>query len=302
MNLKGVHLLLTYRCDAECDHCFVWGSPSAKGVMQFKDILAILSEAKKLGTVDYISIEGGEPFLFYPIMTKTMREAVKLGFHVELLSNCYWATTVEDAVEWLLPVAETGNTELSLSSDLFHADNWELAEVKNAVNAAKKLGISAGVLSVKYPRAKVPCPSEIEGAKVGLFELMYRGRAASKLLEEANKKSWMEFTECPYEDLANPERVHIDPYGHVHVCQGISIGNAFQEPFSKIARTYDAPSHPIIGPLLKGGPVSLVREFDLPHRKVYADGCHLCYDCRLSMRNRFPRILTPGQMYGEGLE
>jgi len=56
MNLKGVHLLLTYRCDAECDHCFVWGSPSAKGVMKFKDVLAILSEAKKLGTVARTSL------------------------------------------------------------------------------------------------------------------------------------------------------------------------------------------------------------------------------------------------------
>jgi len=302
MSLKGVHFLLTYRCDAECDHCFVWGSPSAQGVMKFKDVLAILSEAKKLDTVNYVSIEGGEPFLFYPIMIKTMREAVKLGFHVELLSNCYWATTVEDAVEWLLPVAETGNTELSISTDLFHGDSWVAEEIKNTVKAAKKLGISVGVISIKNPQAKVPCPSEIEGAKVGLWELMYRGRAASKLLGDADKKSWSEFTKCPYEDLANPERVHIDPYGYVHVCQGISIGNALQKPFSKIIRTYDALSNPIIGLLAKGGPVSLVKQFDLPHSKLYADGCHLCYDCRLLLRNRFPSTLTPGQMYGEGLE
>jgi len=302
MKLKGVHFLLTYRCDAECDHCFVWGSPSAKGVMEFKDVLMMLSEAKKLGTVEYISIEGGEPFLFYPIMIKAMKEAVKLGFHVELLSNCYWATSVEDAVEWLLRVAETGNTQLSLSSDLYHAESWEIEEVKNAIKAAKKLGISVGVISIKNPRAKVPCPSEIEGAKVGLTELMYRGRAASKLLEDADKKSWTEFTKCPYEDLENPERVHIDPYGHVHVCQGISIGNALQQPLSKIIRTYDPFSHPITSLLVKGGPVSLVKEFDLPHGMSYADGCHLCYDCRLLLRNRFPSILTPGQMYGEGLE
>lgn len=300
MDLKGVHFLLTYRCDSECDHCFVWGSPSATGVMKFKDILTILSEAKKLNTVDYISVEGGEPFLFYPIAMKTMREAVKLGFRVELLSNCYWATSVEDAVEWLLPVAETGNTELSLSTDLFHADSWEMEEFRNAVKAAKKLGISIAILSVKYPRSKVPCPSEIEGTEVGLSELMYRGRATSKLLEKADKKSWTELTECPYEDLANPERVHVDPYGHVHVCQGISIGNALQQPFSKIIKTYDPFSHPIISRLVKGGPVSLVKEFDLSHGMLYADGCHLCYDCRLLLRNQFPNALAPEQMYGEG--
>ncbi len=27
MKLTGLHLLLTYKCIYECDHCFVWGSP-----------------------------------------------------------------------------------------------------------------------------------------------------------------------------------------------------------------------------------------------------------------------------------
>lgn len=31
-------------------------------------------EAKKLGTVDYVLIEGGEPFVYYPIMIKVVEE------------------------------------------------------------------------------------------------------------------------------------------------------------------------------------------------------------------------------------
>jgi len=61
---------------------------------------------------------------------------------------------------------------------------------------------------------------------------MYKGRAATELPEDTDKKPWDELTKCPYEDLANPERVHVDPLGYVHVCQGISIGNAWQKPFS----------------------------------------------------------------------
>jgi len=30
---------------------------------------------------------------------------VKLGFRVEVLSNCYWASCPEDAKVWLLPMA-----------------------------------------------------------------------------------------------------------------------------------------------------------------------------------------------------
>jgi len=299
LKLKGVHLLLTYRCDLECDHCFVWGSPKARGVFTIKQIKNTLAEAKKLGTVDSVSLEGGEPFLYYPIMVKAVEEAVKLGFHVEILSNCYWASCPEDAMEWLLPMVEARNVELSLSSDLYHGENWQIEEVKNAVKAANSLNMKVGILSIKYPKAETASPREIEGAKVGLYELMYKGRAASKLAEEADKKPWREFTKCPYEELANPGRVHVDPLGHVHVCQGISIGNAWQKPFSKIIEEYNPYENPILEPLIREGPVALVEKFGLTHDKFYADACHLCYAARCMLRKKYPDMLGPNQMYGE---
>ena len=33
LKLNGLHLLLTYQCTFECDHCFVWGSPWQTGTM-----------------------------------------------------------------------------------------------------------------------------------------------------------------------------------------------------------------------------------------------------------------------------
>ncbi|MFX0095002.1 MAG: radical SAM protein [Candidatus Hodarchaeota archaeon] len=299
MKLIGVHFLLTYKCDGECDHCFVWGSPEARGAFTLKQIKDILTEANKLGTVDYISLEGGEPFLYYPIMVKALDEAVKLGFRVEVLSNCYWASCLDDAREWLLPIAKAKDVELSLSSDLYHGTNWQIEEVKHAVKAAKELNMKVEILSIKYPKADTLCPQEIEGAKVGLYELMYKGRAATKLAEKATKKPWDEFTKCPYETLDNPERVHIDFLGHVHVCQGISIGNAWQKPFSKIIQEFNPYKNPILDPLIRGGPVALVEKFGLPHDEFYADACHLCYTARRILRKKYPDILTPDMMYGE---
>jgi MoaA/NifB/PqqE/SkfB family radical SAM enzyme len=299
VNLKGVHFLLTYKCGLECDHCFVWGGPKAQGTFTLERIGGILTEAKKLGTVDFVSVEGGEPFLYYPIMVHLVREAASMGFHVEVLSNCYWASCVEDAVEWLFPMAEAENVEFSFSSDLHHGETWESEEVGNAVRAASKLKIKWGVIAVKNPLAQALSPDQIEGVKVSLWELMYRGRAASKLTEKASKRCWREFTKCPYEDFVNQKRVHIDPFGWVHVCQGISIGNAFQKPLSEIIQEYDPYKNPILEPLIRGGPAALVEKFNLPHDDDYADACHLCFTARLALRNRFPDILVPDQMYGE---
>ena len=297
--LKGVHFLLTYKCDLECDHCFVWGKPEAKGAFTIKQIRNVLTEAKKLGTVDYIAVEGGEPFLYYPIMVKAAREAVSMGFRVEILTNCYWANCPDDAEEWLLPLTESAGVELTLSSDLYHGENWETEQVKNAAKAARALNMKAGVIAVKCPDAEFPCPDEIEGAKVDSWELMHKGRAFSKLTEKANKKPWQEFTKCPYENFTKQERVHIDPFGYVHVCQGISVGNAWEKPFSKIIAEYNPCENPILEPLVRGGPVALVEKFGLPHDAFYADACHLCYAARLLLRNKYPDILAPNQMYGE---
>jgi organic radical activating enzyme len=296
--LKGVHFILTYRCDSECDHCFVWSSPKAHGVFTLKQVKKILLESKKLGTVESVSLEGGEPFMYYPIMVKAAEQAIKLGFRVEVVSNCYWASCPEDAAEWLRPLAENGGVSLSLSSDFYHGNSWVVDEVRNAVKAAKELNMKAEVISIKYPDTESVCPTEIEGAKVGLSDIMYKGRATEKLAEKAEKKDWNKFTKCPYEALESPERVHVDPYGYVHVCQGISIGNTWKKPFSKIIQEYDPGRNPILPPLIRGGPAALVQEYDLPHDQLYADACHLCYTARCMLRNRYSEVLTPSEMYG----
>lgn len=298
MELKGVHFILSYKCDSECDHCFVWGRPDAEGAFTLKQISHVLSEVRKVPTVNYISIEGGEPFLFYPLMIKTEQQASKLGLRVEVLSNCYWASCPEDAEEWLKPLSEL-NAELTLSSDLYHGDRWQTEHARNALKAAKALSMKTGIIAVKSYEAEGPCPTEFEGVKVGLCELMCKGRAFSKLPGKMPKKSWHEFTKCPYENFVKQERVHIDPFGYMHVCQGISIGNFRHKPLSRIVAEYNPYEHPIVEPLVRGGPVALVEKFGLPHDEEYADACHMCYAARLLLRDRYPDILGPDQMYGE---
>ena len=67
---------------------------------------------------------------------------------------------------------------------------------------------------------------------------------------------------------------------------------------SQVVREYDGPGHPIIGPLLRGGPAELVRAFSLPHEETYVDECHLCFLMRRALLDRFPQYLAPRQVYG----
>jgi MoaA/NifB/PqqE/SkfB family radical SAM enzyme len=294
MKLSGLHILLTYQCTFECDHCFVWGSPWQSGALTLAQITDILRQAKDAG-VEWIYFEGGEPFLYYALMVKGAQMAKQAGFHVGVVSNGYWARTLEDALEWLKPL--TMLEDLSVSSDLFHYNEMLSANTKNAVAAAEQLGIPIGVISVCQPEETNAVPSHgmIEG---GGAEVLYRGRASQKLVPRAALHPWDGFAECPHEDLREPGRVHLDPLGNLHICQGIVIGNLFENPLEKICAEYDADAHPVCGPLLNGGPAALVTEYHLPHESSYADACHLCYEMRAALRPRFPECLQPDQMYG----
>lgn len=300
MKLEGLHILLTYQCIYECDHCFVWGSPRQTGTLTLEQIENILDQAKETG-VTSIYFEGGEPFLYYAILKEAVRMAADRGFSVGIVSNAYWANSVADAAEWLRPFVGRVS-DLSVSSDLYHCESCLGERPQNAVVAAKWLGIPTGVISVAQPD---------EGARESHGQLaeeesgvMYRGRAAEKLASHAPGRPWEGFDACPHEDLVEPGRVHLDPLGNLHICQGIVIGNLFEKPLKQICEEYDVDSHPICGLLHSGGPAALVTEYNLMHTSPlgdashYADACHLCYRARDNLRLRFPKILAPDQMYG----
>jgi len=297
MKLTGLHILLTYQCTFECDHCFVWGSPRQSGVLTIDQIHEVLRQAHEIDSMEWVFFEGGEPFLYYPVLLRGVQIATAAGFRIGIVSNAYWATTPEDALAWLKPFASLIE-DLTVSSDLFHYSEIDSQHARNAAAAAEQLGIPVGRICVAQPE-QTNALETVGQIPEGESAVMYRGRAARKLVSRAVLQPWEKFTACPHEDLREPGRVHLDPLGNLHICQGISIGNIFQRPLREICDAYDPEAHPICGPLLAGGPVALVETYQLPHEPEYADACHLCYESRLQLRARFPEILCPDQMYCE---
>lgn len=293
MQLSGLHILLTYQCTYECDHCFVWGSPRQIGVLSLDQVEDVLHQARE-ADVKSIYFEGGEPFLYYALLAKSVHTAADMGFSVGIVSNAYWATSFRDAIEWLQPFAGRVK-DLTVSSDTFHCGSALGERPQNAIAAAKWMGIPTGMISIADPDADAP---QTHGQIEAQGAVMFRGRAAATLAGGAEQHPWESFTSCSHEDLADPGRVHLDPLGNLHICQGLVIGNVFRQPLKDICAAYRPEEHPVCGPLLEGGPAALVEEYKLAHAAAYADGCQLCYEARRSMRARFPGILAPDQMYG----
>ncbi len=272
------------------------GEPAADRHDDGRDLREILRQARQIVTLDWIFFEGGEPFLYHPLLLAGVREAARLRFRVGVVSNAYWATDPDDAVEWLRPFAGLVG-DISISSDLYHGSEKISPRATNACVAAERLGIPAGIISIAQPDA-ADASLSFGQLPQGESAVMCRGRAAERLAPRVHGWPAARFTECPHEDLRDPDRVHVDPFGNVLVCGGIRAGNVLETPLPELAARYAPASHPVIGPLLAGGPAELARRHGIDCGGDYADACHLCDHVRRALRGRFPETLGPDQMYG----
>jgi radical SAM family protein len=292
--LTGVHFLLTYMCSQECDHCFVYSGPRAKGTFTVEQMRAVMDELPRIGTVQSVYFEGGEAFLFYPLLLEGVRLAREQGFEAGIVTNAYWATCQADAELWLGPLGDLGLANLSVSDDALHHGEEDAVRVNHARAAAEKLGIPVSGLCTESP-----CVGQDEQGEPSVTGgVIFRGRAAEKLTDGLPTRACERFTQCSDEDLRDPRRVHVDAYGHVHLCQGLSMGNMWETPLSELVRHYDPDSHPICGPLLRGGPARLAAEYGVEHDARYISECHFCYAVRRTLVDRFSQYLAPGQVYG----
>jgi hypothetical protein len=244
-----------------------------------------------------IYVEGGEPFIYYPLMLETLRIAKRLNLKRGIVTNCYWATSERDAELWLAPLVDIGLDDLSVSDDEYHSDDLENSPAKIAVKAAKKLGMPAGSICIEPPVVQ-PQAKHKKGEPVIGGDVIFKGRAVDKLIGDLPRRRYECFTECTQENLENPGRVHLDPFGNVFICQGLSIGNIWEKPLAQIMAAYDPFNHPIIGPLIKGGPAELAKIYGLPEGENYVSDCHLCYLIRKKLIDQFPEYLCPRQVYG----
>lgn len=296
MSLEQLHILLTYTCNLECDHCFVYSGPDAPGTFSIGQVRDLLDQAQDVASIEWIYFEGGEAFLFYPLLVEGMREARSRGYRVGIVTNAFWAGSEEDASLWLRPLAELGFADLSVSDDAFHHGVQRESPAVRAIRAGRELGIPVASITIEPPGAEAGTGER--GTAVVGGNVMFRGRAVDKLTAGLPRRQWESLTECPYEELEHPIRLHVDPYGHVQLCQGLSIGNVWEKPLATILAEYEPAAHPMCAPLLRGGPAALATAHGVEPEQGYVDECHMCFLTRRALLDSFPEELAPAQVYG----
>jgi radical SAM protein with 4Fe4S-binding SPASM domain len=116
--------------------------------------LKAIDDAFNLGA-EWVSLTGGEPFLELELLTNIVEYASGKGLSTEAVTNGFWATSVEVAENILAPLVEKGLDVLNLSIDDFHQEYVPLEYVRNAYQAASKLGIKIVLMTTTVKQSRI---------------------------------------------------------------------------------------------------------------------------------------------------
>ena len=176
--LTGIHILLTLKCTKECDHCFLHCGPGREATFTIGQLRTLISQIKELETVNIVYFEGGEPFLFYPLLLESLGMVQAAGFDAGIVTNGYWATSVEVGVQWLRPIRDLGVLDFSISDDEFH----RLTRMTGGRNSPAKPRSSLAFRQARSALSHRVCPLRLPRADEGnqLLEAVSFSRAARR--------------------------------------------------------------------------------------------------------------------------
>jgi hypothetical protein len=283
--------------------------------MEESEIVDAFEMVNRFGKLEAVKILGGEPTLYLERLIRTVELARAHGaFYVILITSGWWGKEPARAAHLATSLVRAGLSLLVISTDSFHAPYVPLQYVRGAIRAAADTNLQACIAmdiiesvdaNNPYDRQTRELLRQLQdvslpftGSKVALL-----GRAA-ELLSQFSPQSDTPFpNSCqpPYAgSFENPSGIAIDPLGYVTLCHGIAIGNTRTKPLATILGEYRLEDHPILSTISKDGPLGLLKllgpEEALP-AKGYAHACHLCYDLRSRLRDRYPEYLAPGNCY-----
>lgn len=317
--VSAAGLLLTYWCNARCDHCYELSSPERRGWMSVEAARRHWTAFGRMG-VDArgLHVGGGEPFGDYERLVAVVRAAWEAGLegvgYVE--TNGFWATDDGLVRERLAELREAGLRQISISCDVFHQAFVDPAGPQRLWRVAVEVLGEAGVRARRW--RFLQSPRDLRGVDETTREAAYRealaahpermtGRAAARLARLMPRWPAEIFCEerCT-ESLEDAGHVHVDPAGWVFpgTCAGILLGRADER--TELDEVLTRPAGQVRRILATRGPWGLREELALSlgykdEPEGYADKCHLCTSVRtfLFRTGKFAADLGPREVYEE---
>lgn len=158
-------VLTTAQCTASCAHCSMSSSPKRKSKeerLSFPQIRDAIDSLHGRFGLHVVIFAGGEPTLLGEDLLNSIAHADSLGMVTRIVTNAYWARSLDRARSKLIELREAGLSELNISADDYHLPFIPFERVENAWRAAKGLGFAAVVIANCYGPVSIITPAFIK--------------------------------------------------------------------------------------------------------------------------------------------
>jgi hypothetical protein len=157
-----VTILTTDRCTAECRHCCMNSSPAREHQLTYAQIESGLRQMFDRYDIQVVVFAGGEPTLLGDDLLKSIAFCRLNGVISRLVTNAYWATSLEAAREKCKELRDAGLCEFNVSMDDYHEPYVAFERVKFAYKAALELDFTAVVIANCQGPESVLTPERLE--------------------------------------------------------------------------------------------------------------------------------------------
>lgn len=154
MWFKSVCVVLTRKCNANCDICCQSCSNTIDEKIDINKTLMVIKELKQKEAIRMVGITGGEPFIYFSDAIGLIERVKQLGLGVTFTTNGFWGKEYEIAYEKLKIIKKLGVDFFTLSVDDFHEKFVPYQSIANVVDISKKLDIRIIINSVSTKNSK----------------------------------------------------------------------------------------------------------------------------------------------------
>lgn len=142
---KTLCIMPTFQCTAQCADCGTFSSPYEHTSVDLESILSAIKQAKQLDFANVV-FTGGEPTLKWDILLESIAYAHSLGLPTRIVTNAFWARSLEKARERLDALVAAGLDEINYSTGDEHVKYVPLEHLINAIIAAAERNFAVHIM------------------------------------------------------------------------------------------------------------------------------------------------------------
>jgi hypothetical protein len=125
----------------------VGASPDGTDSMVFDDAKKYIDGVLKAQQIAIVEITGGEPFLHYDEMVKTLHYAKSKGLQGKVTTSAFWATDMAKS-NWIIQqLKDAGAERIEIRFDAMYNEFVPLERVKNAAISARQKGLVVQIIA-----------------------------------------------------------------------------------------------------------------------------------------------------------